>query len=822
MDKVAALANNKKTDEAVAQLKENSIKAVEDFGGGNVPGAVAKFLNGFSDMATEHPAATFELTAQSLPQMYVLAKNALLGVSTLSAAGYDEAVREFVKEYGRQPDQSEKALAGILALSAAGLDAIGAKAVFGGKDLLKSVLGFSSKTGIKTAKATVVAAEEAAKEIGKSSIKSALGIITKPVKAVVTSRPVRSVPIEGGTEGAQNILSQLAAKQDLSKVDVAEALVDTTIGGISGAHISSAIVTGEVAIIKLPQKVQKEARKIHKKIVEAGIGETRAVLAQAVKNKDIKTAIKAVAQDFGDRTVEERSEQLNTLEQLIISSPISAEEALPFSEQVNQLAQAHNRLIAGGTVEAGTVTEAVDIVTTENNKDITEEQTKSSIAFIVDSVGTTADVTLKLVKKVLGSESFDPENGIASEADIATLKSYRNLLETTEKVEDVADATPDTARVNKDVLEGNPKTGFIGIKQHLKNFTLAIAQNNAESARTVVSKLKEFRAAQAQKLQDGFKPTKVKQLYDDVGNKLTTNYIPHKANVAAFITQEIEALDAAIEFAENENNKRFQITPEKSNTVYDRAVEVFTTIAARLKKAGKKTVVEQHDDLKSLAGTRAGVVKLNLKAIAEDYENGMAYLDGKGKGIHENTSVQKEAVFANVDIEAFKQFIKDNGGIDAYIEFIFQHELAHIANKDSKKYPQKEDGTADLSHPDAIAIEIAANNYAFAKIGFETTKEIVTEPVVPQKEEKKPEVIQAKEEAIPEEVEVEEPTEAPGHINLLDPEYKDMINDLSDVTIPEDVDVDGVVHVIQNLISRELKRIDKRINGLAFVFKECG
>jgi len=691
VEAVKKLSNSKKEGIALTKVKANSAEAIQDFSDGKVVDGMAKFINGFTTLAADDTAAAVELTAQSLPQMYVLAKNALLGVSTLSVAGYDDAVREFVAEHGRQPNQQEKAIAGSLALVSAGLDAVGAKAVINGKELVKSVLGYSEKIGLKTAKATVKAAEEATKAGSTSLLKKSLGI----TKSVATSRPVRAVPVEGSTEGAQNILSQLAAKQDLSKVDLVEALVDTTIGGVSGAHISSAIVTGEAAIVKLPQKLQKEARKLNEKLTEAGIGETRTVLAQAVKNKDVDTAIKAVAQDFGSRPEEERVSQLATLEKLIETTKDPKEKA-KHTESLVQLSQAHNRLVSTGSTKNGSVTNAINVLNAPaTEKRATPEVKAAAVKLVVNNVGTTSDVTLELVNKALGSAPFDPKSGIASKEDIATLTSYRNLLQKTEIVENTAesDIGKGTAAVNKEVIEGSKKTGFIGIRQHLKNFQVAIAQSNRDGAVTVLKKLKEFREAQAIKLERGYLPATEKQLYDQNGEKIFTNYREHSSNpkndVKGFITQEIAALDAAIEFAEAEGIKRF------------------------------------------------GLKKKDIPTL----------------------------------------------------------------------------------EPEIIE------------------KQIIEEPVVEKKEEKKVEVVQTKEEAAelakdvidkatarqePVTPEVTEPTEAPGHINLLDPEYKDMISDLSDVTIPKEIDVEGVVHILQAKLSRELKRIDKRINGLAFVFKECG
>jgi len=693
IDSAHALANNKKTEEALAQLKANSIKAVEEFGGDKLFGSIGTFLNGFSDMASEHPAATLELTAQSLPQMYVLAKNALLGVSTLTAAGYDEAVREFVKEHDRQPNQQEKAIAGILALGAAGLDAVGAKAVLGGKDLIKSVLGLSKEVGIKTAKATVEAAELAAQEASKSLLKKSLGI----TKKVVTSRPVRSVPIEGGTEGIQNILTQLAAKQDLSKVDIAEALVDTTIGGISGAHISTAIVTGE-GIAKIPAGLQKQAQELNEQLGERfrqeGIGEAKVILAQAEKDKDPKLALEAVSTNFKETVREDRVSNLKRVDTLITQHEKTAktkkakEENVQYRAQLNQLAQAHNRIEAGGSilqaVQTVTDTKKVDTATTEDKT--------VAVETIVESVATTTDVPLKTLKQVLGSAPFDPETGVATKEQRDTVEDYVELLESTEAIEDSVETHKGTAAVNRDVITGSKRSGFIGIKQHIANFQKAIALGQREVAINTIEKLQAFRQTQRDKLSNGYLPKTQKQLYDDEGNKVFTNYVPHSKTVATFIKKEIELLNNAINITKKEGVKRFSVE----------------------------------------------AVDIKPEPIVEKEE-----------------TKQPKVVQTKEEIAADEKFDKQERAQD------------EVDESNARQEP------ADPT--------------------------LAAEPVTQK-------------------------TEAPGHVNILTSEYKELIIDLDNKqvsTIEEFENEKGDIFEESTLISKDLKRIDRKINALAFVFKEC-
>ena len=113
----------------------------------------------------------------------------------------------------------------------------------------------------------------------------------------------------------------------------------------------------------------------------------------------------------------------------------------------------------------------------------------------------------------------------------------------------------------------------------------------------------------------------------------------------------------------------------------------------------------------SLAGTIRSkkTVNLNLEAIQADFDAGMTYLDGV-QGV---TSEQKQIVFSNIDVEAFKAFIKEKG-VEAYVEFIAAHEARHIVQLEDlgQVYP------SDLLAHQAIAMERDANQAGFDAIGF--------------------------------------------------------------------------------------------------------
>ena len=201
-----------------------------------------------------------------------------------------------------------------------------------------------------------------------------------------------------------------------------------------------------------------------------------------------------------------------------------------------------------------------------------------------------------------------------------------------------------------------------------------------------------------------------------------------QAKLDAIELEEREAFEAA-ELAEiiksrkgfKEADKKANEAREERESTYAEAQQRINEISDRLKAANKETEVIADDSIKSLAlvrrlpdGTGAPDIYFNLNQIVNDYIKGMLYIDGEGTGLIEQTSKQKEIVFADVNKEAFKEHIRNTGGVSAYIEFIFQHELGHIVNKHT--------GAKDKLSEKAIKQEIEANDYAFKAIGFVNIK----------------------------------------------------------------------------------------------------
>lgn len=271
---VEKLVNDKDTSIAMEKLGKNSEKVVDDWGNGNYSKSIGKFFGGLKDLAVEDPGAAGTLLAQTVPHMVFMAKNALFGVASIGSSEYAQALEDFEEEHDRAPDDGERAIAAVLSYGSVGLDAIGAKAVLEGKDMVIGALAYANKANVaiakktkesaksafkrykdvtsttaretvkNSAKATAEAVVEVEKKAGLEVLKDA-GIfagtqIGKQALNVATSKPVKAGFEEGITETAQSIASQQASVQDFSKTDYAAAITEGTVGTTIGSSLSVA------------------------------------------------------------------------------------------------------------------------------------------------------------------------------------------------------------------------------------------------------------------------------------------------------------------------------------------------------------------------------------------------------------------------------------------------------------------------------------------------------------------------------------------------------------------------------------------------------
>ena len=112
-------------------------------------------------------------------------------------------------------------------------------------------------------------------------------------------------------------------------------------------------------------------------------------------------------------------------------------------------------------------------------------------------------------------------------------------------------------------------------------------------------------------------------------------------------------------------------------------------------------------------------VTVDIAAIKQDYADGMGYVLGTKPA---KTSQQKGVVFETINVDKLRQWFKDNGGAEKYVEFVIEHEKAHVKLNHANRYPRKSDGSTDLMNPKAIEFEREANDMAFREIGANPKK----------------------------------------------------------------------------------------------------
>jgi hypothetical protein len=471
----AKLVNTTKQATALNDVGITAEKAVDQFSEGNIIQGIGTFIGGVASLATDHPAAATELTLNSLPQMFVLAKNAVLGVSTLTAQGYGDAIQEFEEEYKRAPDESEKAIAGILSLTAAGLDAFGAKFALGGQKLLQGFKDLSKKSGIKIADVTF--------DIAKKAIASGT------VQAVKTvGRPISTAVVEGATEGAQSTLSQLAGKQDISKVSSKEALTEATIGSVAGGFISSPGAAVETADL-IRKGVNQAAGVAVTAATKAGIGKTNDIIETAKETNDIETGINAIREtDFSTIPVEQQDKLLDDYEDLITqyeSDPnLNVDLLIQYERELNTLVD-----VIIDSRSKNSVSEAVEALDTA---EVAKEVAEQAVETIATHVRNSATISPSLVQRTLGSDSSFRDNATPEQIKVVEdLQEFQEAVNVARNIDNVTD----------DVIKGTEGGKFIGIETHMRNAKRAIRKGDTKAVDVVLSKLSNFLQVQNAKLQ---------------------------------------------------------------------------------------------------------------------------------------------------------------------------------------------------------------------------------------------------------------------------------------------------------------------------------
>lgn len=506
---------------AGAQVSKAAEKAVDEFGEGNYAQGLGTITASAWELATQDTQAALEFTAASIPQMLALAYKAVPSVVSLATAQTNAAIEDFRVEYGRWPDEAEKAIAASLSFVSAGLDTFGAKFIFQGKELIKGIKSLTGVTGIKVPS----------------------NLFTKVAK-------VASVPfIEGGTEGAQNVLTQLASKQDLSKVSGKDVVTDTIIGMTSGGHLAapgaatSALHGAGGAAEKLRKTLNAGADKVIEKGAKAGIGETAAVVQQAKESNTPEVGITAILEADLDQVDKPTQEAYAKDLDELVTNYATKEATDPDNFSEAQLEQYTEQLYAFEDRVYGVEQDLDDVVATLSDTQADSAVTKKAVSDIIDTIQTTSSLTPATTRKILGSDSTFRDN--ATPEQVQLVEDYQKYQTKTNKIKASAD-------VSNDILTGTGK--FKGIESHITNAKRAARKGDAKTITDIVGKLDKFISSQKAKLKTDITPS-----------------------LARVVKSEIEALEAA----------RVHINNMKSGIAVEAQPEAKPEVAAETKAKTK-------------------------------------------------------------------------------------------------------------------------------------------------------------------------------------------------------------------------------------------
>tara|TARA_R100000231_G_scaffold17882_1_gene18398 strand:+ start:2757 stop:14507 length:11751 start_codon:yes stop_codon:yes gene_type:complete len=179
-----------------------------------------------------------------------------------------------------------------------------------------------------------------------------------------------------------------------------------------------------------------------------------------------------------------------------------------------------------------------------------------------------------------------------------------------------------------------------------------------------------------------------------------------------------------------------KVTGTEYETFIGQAIAATEEIARR-KKAAEDTKIKITENTKDTSGKLGSTPAVSTKTtesidgeptteaeaeivlyttnIANDFnaKEPLPYLSGK---IDSPTSEQKKKVFEEVDLAKFKEAL---GSVERYIEFIKEHEKAHIKLGHNVNYPKDENDNPDLTNEIAIDYEKEANIEAAKALGID-------------------------------------------------------------------------------------------------------
>ena len=515
-DTAAGLVNTAGTDELRRQTEGLANDAVipsitegyKKFKGGKevdgalqIADAVANYVVGTGRIAANNKQAAIEEIGRILPDMLMAGVSMPALFAGLGTETEAEAVKGYVKEHGVHPEGWDLARLRLDTWSSAALDSVADKYLGSSAGATKAVAGKGAAEALTAGIGGInsVAAESLASSIGGRALSATPGFI-------------KVAGNEGGTEIVQSLLEQDAAKQDLSKIDLGEALSAGSLGAIGGAGInvashpldaikeagSAVATTGKVAIdlaSKLVSDSVSQAFTSGTQAVTDAVGSTTQAVTDAAgevgssTTTDTPEGRKAFVAEATSRN-DELFKELTAIGTK--DKPTNAEGAR-FTELLTQIRK--NK-------------ETIDGI---KAKDAPDDTTEADIAIattgLVDHPDTLQAVD-RTIRSMRQSKEVSPEQLIAFEAfktKAPLSPEQKSVAEAFIETQTALATVKKTASVvSNEVIYGQKaekgKKGFLGMVEHQAIIADALDQDNIPAAKSALDSFKAFAANQVKKV----------------------------------------------------------------------------------------------------------------------------------------------------------------------------------------------------------------------------------------------------------------------------------------------------------------------------------
>lgn len=452
---------------------------------GDIASAVANLTVEGGANIIDNPAAVVQLMVQSAPDIITAGKAMPAALAGNFVEKQTEAKALYVQTHGEQPTGNDLMKLNAGALVAGLLDTYGDKFVGkGGGDLTKLAKSIGLTSGVKV-------------------IDTATKAVTKVTQATTTGAAGEFI-----AEGGGQAVTQLAGKQDLSKVDVGEAYAEGVLGAGAGggmATISKALSGASEAAIPVAQKMQQRAKAKQSgsiKDLVSDIGSMDVAGATAVMKsittdpattpeqkaeaiRDLETAFdqRAFVEVFvGQAEIAQADEGFSEARQKGIDR---GKEILAEMDRAAESLKVVKDNFRGQSVEAAyqTLTQPAD--TTE----VTPEVARQSAATIDESINTPySNISTDMAREIL-----DKRAEILNPSQLANLRSYVTTNEAFDSLED----TLDENRVRSNIISGGD--GNIGARTYVNAVISSIKAGDEASAVKITGDLTKFAERHAAK-----------------------------------------------------------------------------------------------------------------------------------------------------------------------------------------------------------------------------------------------------------------------------------------------------------------------------------